>query len=37
MVAIALPVFNGVLDRAKATKDLSNLRQNRHSHANIPQ
>src|SRR6266571_4848632 len=27
LVAIALPVFNGVLDRAKATKDLSNLRQ----------
>jgi prepilin-type N-terminal cleavage/methylation domain-containing protein/prepilin-type processing-associated H-X9-DG protein len=27
LVAIALPVFNGVLERAKATKDLSNLRQ----------
>ena len=27
MAAIAVPVFNGVLERAKATKDLSNLRQ----------
>src|SRR5436853_7913008 len=27
LVAIALPAFNGVLERAKATKDLSNLRQ----------
>jgi prepilin-type N-terminal cleavage/methylation domain-containing protein len=27
MAAIAVPVFNGVLDRAKATKDMSNLRQ----------
>lgn len=27
LVAIATPVFNGVLERAKATKDLSNLRQ----------
>ena len=27
LVAIALPVFSGVLERAKATKDLSNLRQ----------
>ena len=27
MAAIAIPVFNGVLERAKATKDLSNLRQ----------
>jgi len=27
LVAIATPVFTGVLDRAKATKDMSNLRQ----------
>jgi type II secretory pathway pseudopilin PulG len=27
LVAIALPAFNGVLERAKVTKDLSNLRQ----------
>jgi prepilin-type N-terminal cleavage/methylation domain-containing protein/prepilin-type processing-associated H-X9-DG protein len=27
MAAIAVPVFNGVLERAKVTKDLSNLRQ----------
>src|SRR6476660_9284131 len=27
LVAIGLPVFSGVLERAKATKDLSNLRQ----------
>jgi len=27
LVAIALPAFSGVLERAKATKDLSNLRQ----------
>jgi prepilin-type N-terminal cleavage/methylation domain-containing protein/prepilin-type processing-associated H-X9-DG protein len=27
MAAIAIPVFNSVLDRAKATKDMSNLRQ----------
>ena len=27
MAAIAVPVFNGVFDRMKATKDLSNLRQ----------
>ena len=27
LVAIALPVFSGVLERARATKDLSNLRQ----------
>ena len=27
MVAIAVPVFNGVLERAKVTKGLSNLRQ----------
>jgi prepilin-type N-terminal cleavage/methylation domain-containing protein len=27
MAAIAVPVFNGVLERARATKDLSNLRQ----------
>src|SRR5438128_617065 len=27
LVAIATPVFNGVLERAKVTKDLSNLRQ----------
>jgi prepilin-type N-terminal cleavage/methylation domain-containing protein/prepilin-type processing-associated H-X9-DG protein len=27
LVSIALPVFNGVLERAKATRDLSNLRQ----------
>lgn len=27
LVAIATPVFNGVLERAKAIKDLSNLRQ----------
>lgn len=27
LVAIALPVFNGVLERGKAIKDLSNLRQ----------
>ena len=27
LVAIALPVFNGVLERGKATKDLNNLRQ----------
>ena len=27
MAAIAVPVFNGVLERAKATKDMSNLRQ----------
>jgi prepilin-type N-terminal cleavage/methylation domain-containing protein/prepilin-type processing-associated H-X9-DG protein len=27
LVAIALPVFNGVLERGKAMKDLSNLRQ----------
>jgi prepilin-type N-terminal cleavage/methylation domain-containing protein/prepilin-type processing-associated H-X9-DG protein len=27
LVTIALPVFNGVLERAKVTKDLSNLRQ----------
>src|SRR5947209_5870419 len=27
LVSIALPVFSGVLERAKATKDLSNLRQ----------
>jgi type II secretory pathway pseudopilin PulG len=27
LVAIALPVFNGVLERGKATKNLSNLRQ----------
>jgi prepilin-type processing-associated H-X9-DG protein len=27
MVAIAVPVFSGVFERAKATKDLSNLRQ----------
>jgi prepilin-type N-terminal cleavage/methylation domain-containing protein/prepilin-type processing-associated H-X9-DG protein len=27
LVAISLPVFNGVLERGKATKDLSNLRQ----------
>jgi hypothetical protein len=26
-MAIAVPVFNGVLERAKVTKDLSNLRQ----------
>ncbi len=27
MAAIAVPVFNGVLERARVTKDLSNLRQ----------
>ena len=27
LVAIATPVFTGILDRAKATKDMSNLRQ----------
>jgi prepilin-type N-terminal cleavage/methylation domain-containing protein len=27
MAAIAVPVFNGVFERAKATKDMSNLRQ----------
>jgi prepilin-type N-terminal cleavage/methylation domain-containing protein/prepilin-type processing-associated H-X9-DG protein len=27
LAALAIPVFNGVLDRAKATKDMSNLRQ----------
>ena len=27
LAALAVPVFNGVLERAKATKDLSNLRQ----------
>ena len=27
LVAIAIPAFNGVLERAKASKDLSNLRQ----------
>ena len=27
LAAIAVPVFNGVLERAKVTKDLSNLRQ----------
>ena len=27
LAAIAIPVFSGVLERAKATKDLSNLRQ----------
>jgi len=27
LVAITFPVFAGVLERAKATKDLSNLRQ----------
>jgi prepilin-type N-terminal cleavage/methylation domain-containing protein len=27
LVAIAIPAFNGVLERGKATKDLSNLRQ----------
>jgi prepilin-type N-terminal cleavage/methylation domain-containing protein len=27
MAAIAIPVFTGVLERAKATKDISNLRQ----------
>jgi prepilin-type N-terminal cleavage/methylation domain-containing protein len=27
LVAVTVPVFNGVLERAKATKDLSNLRQ----------
>src|SRR6266568_2679524 len=27
MAAFAVPVFNGVLERARVTKDLSNLRQ----------
>ena len=27
LAALALPVFNGVLERAKVAKDLSNLRQ----------
>ena len=27
LVAVAVPIFNGVLERAKATKDMSNLRQ----------
>ena len=27
LLALAVPVFTGVIDRAKATKDMSNLRQ----------
>ena len=35
LLGIAIPVFNGVLERARVTKDLSNLRQIGCRHADV--